>query len=94
MRLGGAVALSEAVAANAGLRSLVLRKNNIGTAAGLQMGIALARKSGTTCLVDIQVGWSNKEDTTPIYLVEMRCSKTCVCRLELCALYCSGVLHA
>lgn len=55
VRWGGAVALSEAMVASTGIRSLVLRENPIGTAAGLQLGIALARKSGTPCLVDIKV---------------------------------------
>lgn len=66
VRWGGAVALSEAVATSTGLRSLVLRKNNIGTAAGLQMGIALARKSDSACLVDIQVRYNRvKLDAMP-----------------------------
>eukprot|EP00903_Cladosiphon_okamuranus_P011517 g10844.t2 len=66
VRWGGAVALSEVVATSAGLRNLVLRRNNIGTAAGLQMGIALARKSDATCLVDIQ-GCTCFSDKTDVW---------------------------
>lgn len=55
VRWRGAVALSEALVASTGVQSLVLRENPIGTAAGLQMGIALTRKSGSPCLVDIKV---------------------------------------
>ncbi|CAB1118440.1 unnamed protein product [Ectocarpus sp. CCAP 1310/34] len=54
VRWEGAVALSEALVANTTIRNLVLRDNPIGTAAGLQMSIALAEKHGDPCLVDIK----------------------------------------
>eukprot|EP00752_Nemacystus_decipiens_P009815 g8759.t1 len=77
VRWGGAVALSEAMATNVGLRSLVLRENNIGTAAGLQMGIALARKPGATCLVDIQgcTCFSDKTDVWRGMAARMRAAR-------------------
>lgn len=56
VRWRGAIALSEAVAMSPVIRSVILRHNPIGTAAGLHLGLVLARKSGAPCLVDIQVG--------------------------------------
>ncbi|CAM9707920.1 unnamed protein product [Ectocarpus sp. 4 AP-2014] len=66
VRWEGAVALSEAVLANTNIRNLVLRDNPIGTAAGLQMSIALAEKHGDPCLVDIK-GCTCFSDKTDVW---------------------------
>ncbi|CAN0146878.1 unnamed protein product, partial [Ectocarpus sp. 12 AP-2014] len=66
VRWEGAVALSEVVVANTNIRNLVLRDNPIGTAAGLQMSIALAEKRGDPCLVDIK-GCTCFSDKTDVW---------------------------
>ncbi|CAM9530364.1 unnamed protein product [Ectocarpus sp. 6 AP-2014] len=66
VRWEGAIALSEAVVASTNIRNLVLRDNPIGTAAGLQMSIALAEKPGDPCLVDIK-GCTCFSDKTDVW---------------------------
>ncbi|CAM9108450.1 unnamed protein product, partial [Hapterophycus canaliculatus] len=66
VRWRGAIALSAAVGASASIRRVALRDNPIGTAAGLYMGITLARKSGIACLIDIK-GCTCFSDKTDIW---------------------------
>lgn len=56
--------MSAALEANPTIEHVKLRHNPIGTAAGLQLGVALARRNGAPCLVDIQgcVCFSDKTD--------------------------------
>ncbi|CAM9221094.1 unnamed protein product, partial [Scytosiphon promiscuus] len=66
VRWRGAIALSEAIGTSSSIRSLTLRENPIGTAAGLQMGITLARKLGTACRVDVK-GCTCFSDKTDVW---------------------------